>query len=96
MNTLKDLTSAVAKKTGKSKKDVETIYNGLVEVITESANASEETKVGLPGIGTIVVKVKAEHIARNPSNNTVVTVPASRRAYIKLFPRFIQTLNEKK
>lgn len=95
MTTLKDLVSAVSKKSECPKKDVEKIYNALVDVVTEAANESDEINVALPGIGVLKVKVKAEHIARNPSNNTTVTVPASRRAYMKLYPRFIQKLNEK-
>ena len=95
MTSLKDLVTALSEKTGYSKKDVKEMYNALVEVIYESSNEDEETKVVLPSLGTFKITVREAHKARNPQKeNTYVDVPASRVAYFKIFPRFKKHLNE--
>ena len=71
-----ELISAVAVKTGLSKKDSEKAINATFEAITTSLEAGE--KVQLVGFGMFDVKERAARIGRNPKTKEAIEIPASR------------------
>lgn len=71
-----ELISAVAEKTGLSKKDSEKVINATFETITTSMEAGE--KVQLVGFGVFDVKERGVRIGRNPKTKEEIEIPASR------------------
>lgn len=70
------LVTAVRRKTGLMKKDIEATIDATIETITETLIAGE--KVQLLGFGTFDVKSRAARTGRNPRKNTPVEIPARR------------------
>lgn len=93
MTSIKDLVSAISDKTGLKKKDVRAMYDAFVDVVTETAQGADETKVAIPGIGTLKISVRQAYTAKNPRNNEPVEVPASKKAYLKVAPKFTKAIN---
>ena len=71
-----ELISAVAVKTGLSKKDSEKAINATFETITTSLEAGE--KVQLVGFGMFDVKERGARVGRNPKTKETIEIPASR------------------
>ncbi len=71
-----ELISAVAEKTGLSKKDSEKAINATFETITTSMEAGE--KVQLVGFGVFDVKERGVRMGRNPKTKEEIEIPASR------------------
>ncbi len=76
-----ELISAVAEKSGLSKKDSEKALNAALETITEKVAAGE--KVQLIGFGTFELRERAEKQARNPRTGEKMTVPACKAPAFK-------------
>ena len=77
-----DLVSAVAEKTGMSKKDSEKAVNAAFDTITEALAAGD--KVQLVGFGAFEVKERGARIGRNPKTKEEIEIPASRVASFKV------------
>ena len=77
-----ELISAVAEKTGLSKKDSEKAINATFDTITLSMEAGE--KVQLVGFGAFEVKERNARIGRNPKTKEEIQIPASRVASFKV------------
>ena len=77
-----ELVSAVAEKTGMSKKDSEKAVNAAFDTITESLAAGD--KVQLVGFGAFEVKERGARIGRNPKTKEEIEIPASRVASFKV------------
>ena len=71
-----ELISAVAEKTGLSKKDSEKAINATFDTITLSMEAGE--KVQLVGFGAFDIKERAARIGRNPKTKEEIEIPVSR------------------
>lgn len=71
-----ELISAVAAKTGLSKKDSEKAINATFDTMTAALEAGE--KVQLVGFGVFDVKERAARIGRNPKTKEEIEIPASR------------------
>ena len=71
-----ELISAVAEKSGLSKKDSEKALNAALETITAKVAAGE--KVQLIGFGTFELRERAEKQARNPRTGETITVAATK------------------
>ena len=71
-----DLISAVAEKTGMSKKDSESAVAAVVDAITESLVQGE--KVQLVGFGSFEVKARAARIGRNPHTKEPIKIVATK------------------
>jgi len=71
-----ELISAVAEKTGLSKKDSEKAINATFDTITLAMEAGE--KVQLVGFGAFDIKERASRIGRNPKIKEEIEIPASR------------------
>ena len=76
-----ELVSAVAEKTGMSKKDSEKAVNAAFDTITEALAAGD--KVQLVGFGAFEVKERGARIGRNPKTKEEIEIPASRVASFK-------------
>ena len=77
-----ELISAVAEKTGMSKKDSEKAVNAAFDTITEALAAGD--KVQLVGFGAFEVKERGARIGRNPKTKEEIEIPASRVASFKV------------
>ncbi len=77
-----ELVSAVAEKTGMSKKDSERAVNAAFDTITEALAAGD--KVQLVGFGAFEVKERGARIGRNPKTKEEIEIPASRVASFKV------------
>ncbi len=76
-----ELISAVAEKSGLSKKDSEKALNAALETITATVAAGD--KVQLIGFGTFELRERAEKQARNPRTGEKMTVPACKAPAFK-------------
>ena len=77
-----ELVSAVAEKTGMSKKDSEKAVNAAFDTITEALAAGD--KVQLVGFGAFEVKERGARIGRNLKTKEEIEIPASRVASFKV------------
>ena len=77
-----ELVSAVAEKTGMSKKDSEKAVNAAFDTITEALAAGD--KVQLVGFGAFEAKERGARIGRNPKTKEEIEIPASRVASFKV------------
>lgn len=77
-----ELVTAVAAKTGLSKKDSEKAINAAFDAITETLVAGD--KVQLVGFGSFEVKERGARIGRNPQTKQEIQIPASRVASFKV------------
>ena len=77
-----ELISAVAEKTGLSKKDSEKAVNAAIESITNALTAGD--KVQLVGFGSFEVKERGARVGRNPRTNEEIEIPASRTPTFKV------------
>ena len=71
-----ELISAVAEKTGMSKKDTEAVVSTALDTIV--AAMAEGEKVQLVGFGSFEVKKRAARMGRNPKTKEAIEIPASR------------------
>ncbi|HZJ91147.1 MAG: HU family DNA-binding protein [Clostridiaceae bacterium] len=76
-----DLTNAVAKSTGLTKKDSEKAVSAVLDTITD-ALANEE-KVVLVGFGTFSVRSRKARKGRNPATKEEIMIPASKAPVFK-------------
>ena len=70
-----ELITAVAEKTGLSKKDSEKAVNAALDTITETLEIGE--KVQLVGFGVFDVKQRGVRMGRNPKTKEAIEIPAS-------------------
>lgn len=74
-NVNKDaLITAIAEKSDMSKKDVETVVDSFVEVVTKTLR--EGNKVTLTGFGTFRVSDRAAREGINPQTKEKIQIPA--------------------
>ena len=70
------MVSAIAEKTGFSKKDCEFMLNAFMETVGQQLQAGNE--VQLTGFGTFEVRTRAERNALNPRTKEPITVPETK------------------
>lgn len=71
-----ELISAVAEKTGMSKKDADNAVNTMINTIIETV--SDDEKVQIVGFGTFELRSRSERQGRDPRTNSPITIPASK------------------
>ena len=76
-----ELVSAMADKTGLSKKDAEAALKAFTDVVAEELKKGE--KIQLVGIGTLEVSERAARTGRNPQTGKEMTIPASKAPKFK-------------
>lgn len=77
-----ELVSAIAEKTGLSKKEAEASVNALTEVVGEAVAKGDS--VQLVGFGTFSLKERAARKGRNPQTGAEIDIPASRSVGFKV------------
>ena len=76
-----ELISAVAEKSGLSKKDAAAALDSVIAAISESLAQGE--KIQLVGFGTFEVKERAARSGKNPRTGEAVGIPASKAPVFK-------------
>ena len=71
-----ELVTALAEKTGVSKKDIDNTLNAFTEVIVEALK--RDGKVQLPGFGTFEVRERAARTGRNPHTGETIEIAAAK------------------
>ena len=71
-----ELITAVAEKTGLTKKDAERVVNATIESITESLAKGD--KVNVSGFGIFEVKAREARVGRNPRTKETIQIPATK------------------
>jgi len=86
-----ELISAVAKKTGLTKKETELVLTAILETIIDVISSGE--KMTLVGFGSFEAKERKEKEGRNPSTGEKMFVPASRVPVFSVGKFFKQRVN---
>ena len=76
-----ELTAAIVKKTGFTKKDAEKALGTVTEVIAEALAAGE--KVQVVGFGSFEVRNRPARVARNPRTGEQIEIAASKAPVFK-------------
>ncbi len=77
-----ELITAIAEKTGSTKKDAETALGAMLSIISDALAAGE--KVQIIGFGTFETRDRVEREGRNPRNpNEMVKIPACKAPAFK-------------
>lgn len=71
-----ELVTALAAKTGLTKKDTESFVNGLIETITETLGNGE--KISIVGFGNFEVRDRAARKGKNPKTGAEIDIPTKR------------------
>ncbi len=74
--TKAELVTAIAEKTGLTKKDSEKALAAFVDSVTESLAKGES--IQLVGFGTFEVRERAAREGRNPRTKETITIPATK------------------
>lgn len=76
-----ELVTALAEKTGTSKKGAEESLNAFIEIVTEELKKGE--KIQLVGFGSFEVRKRAARKGRNPQTKEEIKIPASKSPVFK-------------
>ncbi len=76
-----ELITAIAEKSGLSRKDAEKALSAVVESISEALQAGD--KVQLIGFGSFEVKSREARVGRNPKTREEIQIPASKTPVFK-------------
>lgn len=88
-----ELVSAVAEKSGLTKKDAEKVVVAAFETIKEQVAAGE--KVQIIGFGTFEARERKARTGKNPRSGAEVAIPASVVPGFKAGKAFKETVNKK-
>lgn len=76
-----ELITAVAQKSGLTRKDADKVVASVLDSITETLAKGE--KVSLVGFGTFEVKERAARTGKNPATGATIEIPASKAPAFK-------------
>ncbi|HPF87923.1 MAG TPA: HU family DNA-binding protein [Candidatus Limiplasma sp.] len=76
-----ELTAAIVKKTGFTKKDAEKALGAFTDVIAEALAAGD--KVQIVGFGSFEVRERPARVARNPRTGEQIKIAASKAPVFK-------------
>ena len=76
-----ELVTAVAEKTGQTKKDTDTAVNAVFDTISDALVAGD--KVSLVGFGTFETKHREARVGRNPKTKEPINIAASKSPAFK-------------
>ena len=88
-----ELISAMAAKTGATKKDAEAALNAFTSVVTDTLVKGE--KVQLVGFGSFEVRKRAARKGRNPQTKEEIKIPASKAPVFKAGKALKDLVNKK-
>ena len=86
-----ELTAAIVKKTGFTKKDAEKAIAAVTDVITEALADGE--KVQIVGFGVFEAKTRPARKGHNPMTGKEIDIPASKAPTFKAGKAFKDALN---
>ncbi len=87
-----ELIASVAQKAELTKKDAEKAVKALFDTIAESL--AKEEKVQVIGFGTFEVRHRKEREGRNPQNNTIIKIEASKTPAFKAGKQLKDLINQ--
>ncbi len=87
-----ELISAVAEKTGLSKKDAENAVGAVINTVIDTL--AQGDKVQLVGFGTFEVRERSARTGRDPRTNNEIQIPASKSPAFKVGKAFKDTINK--
>ena len=87
-----ELVDAMAKETNLTKKDVESVLNSFVNVV--SGELAKKEKVQLVGFGTFETRERAAREGRNPRTKETINIPASTVPVFKAGKEFKERVNK--
>ena len=90
--TKADIVNEISKSTGVDKTAVLSIVEAFMETVKDSL--AEDKNIYLRGVGSFIVKRRAEKTARNISKNTTVIIPACDIPAFKPSKSFIENLKK--
>lgn len=70
-----ELIARISKKSGMSKKDVESVLKGFMNEVTDALGSGD--KVQLIGFGTFETRQRSQRTGRNPQTGDTISIPAS-------------------
>ncbi len=89
--TKADMIRKIAEKTGLKVSDTSKMYGAFVETLTEELVAGEG--VQLAGIGSFLIRERAERTGRNPQTGEEITIPASKQVAFKVSKTLKDAIN---
>ena len=87
-----ELTAALVKKTGFTKKDAEKALGAVTEVITDALAAGE--KVQIVGFGNFEVRERPGRVARNPRTGEQIEIESSKAPVFKAGKALKESVNK--
>ena len=72
----RELVTALAEKTGVSKKDTEQVLNAFFSTVQETLKQND--KVQIPGFGSFEVRERAARTGRNPHTGETIEIAAAK------------------
>ena len=87
-----ELTAAIVKKTGFTKKDAEKALGAVVDSITEALASGE--KVQIVGFGSYEVRERPARVARHPRTGEQIKIEASKAPVFKAGKALKDSVNE--
>lgn len=87
----REVVKALAVKLGRTKDDVNTVLDALIEQIGSELKAGN--KVAFLGFGTFSVKTRAAYAGKNPVSGEAITVKAKEQVHFKVGSELNALLN---
>ncbi len=87
-----DLVNAIARKTGLTKNETESVVNSLFESIIDSLKAGN--RIEIRGFGSFNIRHKNQRLARNPRTGEKVMVDPKNVPSFKISREFKQAVSE--
>ncbi len=87
-----DLVNAIARKTGLTKNETESVVNSLFESIIDSLKAGN--RIEIRGFGSFNIRHKNQRLARNPRTGEKVMVDPKNVPSFKISREFMQAVSE--
>ena len=88
----KDLISVVTEKTGKTKKDVDTILGVIFDEIGNALINGDD--VSITGFGKFTVSTRSAREGRNPKDGSAIMIPESKNVKFKVSSVLKSIINE--
>lgn len=82
----------VSTKSGMSKKDVELVFDAMIDVFKDSL--SNDSQINLPGFGSLQLSHRAARTGRNPATGETIQIKASKSVRFKMSSLLKKLLND--
>ena len=92
INSKSALIAELCTRSGLSKKDIESVYDALLDVLKTTLKAG--CQVSFPGFGIFAVTTRSARKGRNPSTGEEIDIKESRSVKLKLSSLMKKLLND--